>query len=61
MEATVLSVSANNLQTSLFMHLLAYNSTLAHYSMGISQCQTSLTTMKATGTQGSCLSGIVQG
>ena len=35
-EVTVLPVSANNLQISLSVHLLAYPSLFAHYSMGIS-------------------------
>ena len=42
-QVTVQPVNANNLQTSLFVHLLAYTSALAHYSMGISSVQDQLT------------------
>ena len=59
-QVTALAASANNLQTLLSNHSLAYSSALAHYNMGFPQCKTSWTTTKATGTGGPALSVTVK-
>ena len=59
-QVTAVAVSANNLQTLLSNHSLAYSSALARYSMGFSQCKSNRATTKAAGTRGPALSGTVK-